>query len=299
MTQRTTLLAFSLASAVNLLAQPVIQSSDVGNATLQLGIVFGATNAFADGANVTWNLTSTPFQILGTSTLGPAAGTPYAAQFPTGTRSVRNTVVGLGTYYDYWRITSSGLEVLGAGIGSGQDNVYTDPEQLLAFPFSYQGSFSDYYEIPDVNSGDVIWTYSGYGTLVTSAGTFTNVIKVKDQWDERAIFWNRSPLYPILDIDMDGDGEVRVPSSVGMEESMAKLTIRCMPNPAADMLLVTGTEAGQRYTVLDGLGRTVVAEQLVSATAPLSVDLSGLPAAAYFLRVTSDQASATVPFMKL
>src|SRR5690606_7715069 len=64
----------------------------------------------------------------------------------------------------------------------------TDPAEKLRFPFTFNNTFSDTYTgsanlggtiIPRV--GTVTVTAEGYGTLVTPAGTYQNVLKIKTE----------------------------------------------------------------------------------------------------------------------
>jgi hypothetical protein len=286
MKRTATLLGISFTIGAAAVAQPVLQSSDVGNVSLQLGIVSGVSTSLADGANQTWNVTSTPFTLLGTAVFGPAAGTPHAAEYPTATRAITSTVPGFPVYYTYWRTSTTALELMGDGIGSGLDDVYTDPQQLLEFPFNYLGDFTDSYNVVDGNSGDVTWTYSGYGTLITSNGTFNNVVKVHNDFYDRVVFWNKTPLYPILDIDFEGDGQVMVPAGgIGMAENTDGLVLAAYPNPAANELFLSGREAGDSYQLTDAIGRTIGTATTIMAAGTTRIDLSNVAPGSYLLRV--------------
>ena len=287
MKKRSTLSTLLTLSTTFLIAQPVIQNSNVGNASVQVGIVVGATGTATNGANVTWNVSASQMQALGTAIHGPAAGTPFAGQYPTATRAVTTTIPGFGSYYTYWRTSTTGLELLADGVGTGQADDYSDPIKLLQFPGNYLSSFTDPWNIPGTNQSTADWSYVGYGTLVTSMGTFTNVVKMYDSDFERTIFWNTSPLYPILDLDFENDGTIWAPGvGIGIEELASAPAFNMFPSPANSVLnIVLESATNERLTIgiYDAQLRLVRSELMIGGRT--LVDVSALRSGMYFVKV--------------
>src|SRR5690606_34595252 len=77
-----------------------------------------------------------------------------------------------------------GFEFSGGGTTLG--HVYTNTQQMLQFPLSMGTTFTDSYSGPfdwggftGTRNGTVTYTVDGYGTLMTSYGTHTDVLRVR------------------------------------------------------------------------------------------------------------------------
>lgn len=129
-----------------------------------------------DGADHTWDLASTTLLPAGNMSVTPAQGSPYADHFPEANCVWALSSALLGTDYGYFTVDTTEVNTLVLHIPS-DPNIYSPPAQILQFPFSYGDVFTDYYS--DNNGPNTIQrTYSGSGTIILPAGTFTNVVKM-------------------------------------------------------------------------------------------------------------------------
>jgi hypothetical protein len=280
------------------IAQPTLQSSDLPSAAVTMNLYTvsspGTSNPAPNGANITWDFSSAQFTQLGTSTLGPASATPFAAQVPTANWSLSYNLMGLFQTYNYFRSTSSLFELLADGLPD-DPVIYSNAKQILQFPFSYQGMFTDTYQNDDGGGGTVQWVYGGYGTVISSLGTFTNVAKVTSSEGD-IVFWRVNPLHPLIIID----GEailVFAPGGVGMDEAAAGASIKAWPNPLQDELWVSGVEMGSRYMVVDALGRAV-AEGSFTESGTSNIGLSAVAPGNYHLRIWNAAGINVLPLVK-
>lgn len=131
------------------------------------------------GANQTWNL---PLSSTGTTTSTGVApsSSPYASSFPSATVAFNS-----GGTWSFAKGTTSAWQNAGVVNGSGTVLAYSDMEDLLHFPFTYNNSYTDPWSVTYVQNtytyyrwGTTTVTADGYGTLTTPDGTFANVTRV-------------------------------------------------------------------------------------------------------------------------
>lgn len=139
------------------------------------------------GENQVWNfaqLSPTGNSVEGTYVA--ASGTPYADSFPTATIASTSNVNG-NEAYSYFLASNTEFSTLGIG-SSAFTLTYSDPLKQFAFPCTYQTTFTDsFLGTANVNGGVITnagthkMTVDGYGTLITPAGGFTDVIRMKSE----------------------------------------------------------------------------------------------------------------------
>lgn len=140
-----------------------------------------------------------------------------------------------------------------------------DMKEILRFPFTYGDSYMDYYSglfflagIAKNQTGFVTVTADGYGTLITPAGTFHNVLRVKElneysnagagtpeHYNQTVYRWYhedfRAVLYSITTTVRNGTDTFRNAAWLGMEglaiaPKKISHTFRCYPNPTQEVL---------------------------------------------------------------
>jgi hypothetical protein len=187
------LLAFVIHNAS--IAQPTI---NIGDLTPSFGSAFtGADATYTDpgsaGVNQTWDLTGMSPEIVSTSTFLSPSGLPESNSFPGATHTAFVPVEDAGELYGYITVENNLFEDMGYySFGPEYDILfqYTNPRTVLVFPLSYNDSFSDTYQsemendtgsgiLLSVSTGSFDAHVDGYGTLITPAGTFTDVLRVR------------------------------------------------------------------------------------------------------------------------
>lgn len=174
---------------VSALAQPTLTAAGINpvigdHITNNTG---NYTNPGSAGANQTWNLSS-----IGTGTAQPCnivstSSTPNGSQFSSASLASSYTTTSSGTY-QYYKTSSSALQNDGISITSSSTTInfiYSNPEDFLHFPFTYNNTFTDPWACTFVNGGYTYYrngntsvTADGYGTLTTPAGTFSGVTRL-------------------------------------------------------------------------------------------------------------------------
>ena len=93
-----------------------------------------------------------------------------------------NVVMGLTCY----KTSSTVLSELANHVG--RQAIYSDPLDILRYPFTYLDSYTDTFEssVPGwfpINIGNVHVHADGYGTLIMANSTYTNVLRLVKSWD--------------------------------------------------------------------------------------------------------------------
>ncbi len=265
----------------------------IGTFTDRLYIITdtGTASIPTDGANQTWDLSSVTLQDIGTFTHGPAAATPYAATYPTANIAWHMDMGVLGSNYSYFATSATGMSLVATDVPDEPD-VYSDPMQVLSFPLSLNGTFSDPWTDAE-GSGTVSWVYGGHGTAITPVGTFANVVKLVNE-DDEVVLWRTSPLVPLV-LSMNGLLLAVGPPATGIVE-LGTEPLSIHPVPCMDRLTVEATAAAP-WRIIDMQGRTVLEdrfEQTGAATLPTET----LQPGSYVLHLAAPNAPRMARFVK-
>jgi hypothetical protein len=88
--------------------------------------------------------------------------------------------------------------------------------------------------------------------------------------------------YRLRQVDFDGKTDLSKIVVVNCKTTVDRM-LRVFPNPASDILQLSGAQPGLHYELIDARGRTVRKGRVLSGTTTIS--LSGLPEGSYFIRV--------------
>lgn len=305
-------------------AQPVLTASGSNPSTAD-----SFTNAVANyvspgssGANQTWDLSSMSATEMFTLTYADPATTPYGSDFPNANLAELSTPP-----YDqisYYNVSSSGFQFTGAVLG-GVVLSYSDPEDILRFPLTYDDSFVDSWEVQFVSAGNTFYrtglttaTVDGYGTLITPDTTFTNVLRVHYvQEYQDSTEMQGSPFLITYNCEMYLWFTEGIPhklarvhtlsSSTGHYESQGiylshfvtaikedteKLNWKVYPNPVTDKVtLELPGKAGQNveinlYNALGERVKTRIQAQNINGDNRMEMDVSALSEGLYVLKMT-------------
>ncbi len=137
-----------------------------------------------DGENVTWDFSNlSSLQNLPSESVAPSTQ-PDFNSFPQSTLAAKDIATENVSYYEvndealrFWGAISN--KIYGAKI------YYDDPQDWIQYPMAYGESFSDdfggiVYTTTEIDRGGTTTVEAdAYGTLITPAGTFSNVIRLK------------------------------------------------------------------------------------------------------------------------
>lgn len=311
------------------IAQPTITSNFNpinGTVGTQAAADTNGIKESAAGANQTYNFSNLSQVGQAVSyTYVLASTTPYASQYQGATLSYAAQSTQGSTGYTYIKTTNNSYELLGVATPDAQF-VYTNSQLVMSYPFTYNSTFTDYFEGTGENTqgieifrkGYTTSTADGYGTLTLPNGTFTNVLRVKtvqdykDSFDfmgdayEYKYFFTTYSYYsndyrlPLLNISYNeitepflGSTSVSksvafYPNSTTSVQENEKTNISVYPNPANDRFFVSNNNNAEITTVeiLDITGKSVL---LTPYTAGNGISTDELPAGIYMVRIWSGE----------
>ncbi len=247
----------------------------------------------SNGPNQTWNLAALPIQQAGTLSFVTATGTPYAATYPNANWVWHQDAGALANVYQYLHVSSTGIELVARNVPTTAV-AYSDPLKVVTFPMNYGDSYTDTY-VNTNGSNTLTWTYSGYGTLTTSMGTFPNLAKLTSTGGD-TVLWNLNPVYPVM-IKDGSSVTFYKQTNVGVDEQAGTL-VQAWPNPCSDELMLANAAPGSQWQMMDMQGRILRSGLLGSAGNLMQLDVRELASGNYLLVLRNGMARQQVRFAK-
>lgn len=174
---------FTLTLFFTAAAQPTIDLNDI-KYTVGQTLTYNRTYYEApgdSGANQTWDLSNMiTGQVSVLSTVAPSS-TPLGSSFPNA-----NIAVGTAAGYSYYNQTAGALQFYGINANT-LPIAYSNPEDFLRFPATYNDVYTDTWASTFVSGGTTFYRtgvtdvkVDGYGTLLLPNNvTHNNVIRVR------------------------------------------------------------------------------------------------------------------------
>lgn len=321
------MLCGGITAATTGIAQPTLTAtginpiiSDVLNTTNTNYVSPGAS-----GAGQTWDLSSMSPASTATQTGVTPSATPNGASFPNA-----NVAFNSAGAYGYYKTSSASWQFYGAVSGGGTVISYSNPEDLLRFPFSYSNTYTDTWATTFVSTytfyrtGSTTVTADGYGTLTTLVGTFNNVLRVhfvqnyQDSTDfgfgpyiityqNDQYMWflnaNHYPIASVLTMTIDGSPTTAgyyLNGVVGMEErSNDMISHTVFPNPASENLNINiNLISNQKveinlYNSIGSLVEKSISADGLQGDNLYKIDIQDLPQGIYFAEVILNGSSVS------
>ncbi len=286
-----------VAMTTTAIAQPVITSSITSVPLGTIDTAYGASPTVlpgAGGAGVTWDMSTVPTVYAAKLTVVAPSTTPYASTFSSATFCVQ--VDGTSTSYNYNRQTSIGVENLTltyAGVGTGTD-FSLNPRMSIPIPFSYTNERSDTFQSATSGPDTVRLIYDGYGTLKTPFNTYSNVIRIKEDYGTKYSYswYNVTPFVMVMNYSSSSNNYVIVKThfaTTGVANTPAVASAVIFPNPTnGNAILRTDATAYNNASVIitDILGKTV--KQLPVTSSETTILKDGLTTGLYFYSVQNN-----------
>ena len=282
-------------------------------------------NQGSAGASITWNFSSILDSVSSDTGYAVLPSTTIAGSgFTSSTYAVTNGTTGVAAYYfaNSSSLTQNGIYTATSGV------VYTDPMDVLRYPFTYGSTFTDTYAGTIVVGSTLVPTHGtttvtcdGYGTLKLPHGnTHPNVLRVhtaQQYIDSANIFgvgvndtfqvvtytWYEPGYHTAIMTIATGTSPAGNFKQVSYESKQIAAavpvvpgivsSVQVFPNPAHDVLNVQYTTVNTELvhiTLVDVLGRVVAAKN--SATQGMqniSFNTSSLPKGTYVVRITANE----------
>ncbi len=301
-----------LTSGFFAIAQPVVTSASFQDFSVRAHSVSDFTGITVGnaGANQTWNyssvITDPPFVYLKSI---PESAAPAHSQIPEANyfinvSSIFNNVIYQN--FSYIKITSSGYEPLGTINSAGDFEGYIDTP-LVPLPLSYTNSFVNSEQLTsDPILSVSTSTYDAYGSLYTPYGTFTNVVRIKEEDDISTSYsWYKfDPYTPLMSIDVSNatgliTDVVIWENSPGLATNQviaADSKISIFPNPANNILnlKLPNNTTIDKITITDLTGKIVKEQSQNTAV----INVENLANGIYILQATSGTNSFETKFIK-
>ncbi len=278
------------------------------------------------GTGQTWNF-STISGASTTSNVVSVSSTPNGSSFP----NANVALTGAGSTYSYQKTSATVLQNYGF-VGSGVVIAYSNPEDLLRYPFSFSNTFSDTWAAIFTNGGYTFYrngsstiTADGTGTLITPTATFTGVLRVhlvENYSDSVNIFgtptvttynndqylWYKDGIhYPLASCyslttgaGTTTGGSYYVSTSVGIEENLALAnSINLFPNPTSENIRLKyniESTTSVKISIINILGQEVYAEEISKLSAgeqTIDLNVSSFEKGTYFVKIQTNDSFAT------
>lgn len=245
----------------------------------------------ASGANVTWDFSGIGTSAGVTGTYAACSSSNNCSTFPGSNVVVQSS--GSATK-SYFIVDNTRYALNGTANASGTNIIFTNPEDMQRYPFTYNNTYTDNFAASYVSggatinrSGSITVTADGYGTLKLPNGTFNNVLRIKrletyaDSWGGTGMNYTvetyawyspvmRELLLTRIEASMNGSPvpvvmayTSQTPSAVTSMVIAAGSTL-LYPNPARDLVQVQ-FEATRQTTasimLMDITGRQVLETQ--------------------------------------
>lgn len=294
---RAPLLLSGLSASLIAVGQPILSYDNVGLPgsayDLYVMVTTGGSDFGIDGEAADWDFGTASVELAGTAIFALAQNTPHAADYPSANIALQ-VITDAGITYDYFEVSSVGINKLASGIGGLNEVVYSDASTLLQFPFSYGSAFVDDYTANGTPS-TLTRTCTGWGTLESVSGITDNVLKVTSSNGE--MDWYRSdPVEPLFHIGADNVKVVWERITIGLAEQRGLVPLTLVPNPATTGFRIPGLEGTASFRVIDALGRSVTAGR---ASGPQQViDVSALTPGVYRVLVHDERGTRAATLMK-
>ncbi len=282
-------------------AQPVLNASDI-NSISNNYIMYSSESTLipvsASGSNQVWDYSSLPLTFdVGRSeevvTSAPLSGNFPAANFFI--RSLQN-VQNADYIYEIYNLNSTKQETLGLTANNVQILSYSNPSTVFVFPFTYGATFTDTYSANGgVNTNTITKIYDAYGTLTTSFGTTTDVMRIKEvdgvyteyKWIALSPFRELMTAYLINDLlQYYGVNEI---TTLNTNTATLAADFKIYPNPTRDFIRIENTinRKGSFITIYDLLGNEIIKEPYHIKNK--EINLSNIAKGMYFVIITNSE----------
>ena len=313
--------------SATLIAQPTLTTANNPMPSLNYNYQTSSAVGFnigGSGANVTWDYSS--LTINGTPIEGKAIAASAASSgtaFPNATVAIMENN-GTETFL-FGDVNAQGF-VGASSVSGGQTALisFSDRQHLIEYPMTYTDNFTDAFSGTVGTSGSMLnrggnitVTADGYGTLMTPAGTFDNVLRLHsvinytDQiggqtivtyQEERYTWYDETAAFPLLTYTtLTANGATSIflnyldATAVNTKEVKVKTTdISLAPNPASDFAILNfdlEKNANVQATIFNLIGQEKIVlpiQQYPQGKNEINFNLSQLASGTYFVRMEID-----------
>lgn len=276
--------------SIDIIAQPVIlNGSNIPAAGLSVPVSMATPTSGVGnpGASQTWDFSSLSFTPIGTVAIITPSSSPIGSSFSSANHC--QSLVGQNSY-NFFSVLTNKMECLGYNISTpGSGNDYTpNPRTILKFPFNYLDTETDTWQKVGGSVSNVTLTYDGYGTLITPTATYTNVVRIKEDYGNSAVDYQWYTLNPLMGVMINDHNTNRlyfmgVTATSVFEQNHQVTTVNIYPNPASNKITVNSSTKINAIEIYNLLGENIYQSNVVSTKA--EIDLTNQAKGIYFLKI--------------
>ncbi len=285
-------------SGSTILAQPVIQDGSnrvAAGFTSPVGVSTAATTPGSAGPSQSWDYSALSFSQMGTMTVIDPTTSAYAASF--GAANFCFTIsAGGNTMYTYRNYSPAKMEELASSIpapGSGQD-YSPNPATRLIFPMSMGTTATDTWQKVGDSPNQVTVTYDAYGTFITPYNTYTDVVRVANDFGNNEVDYSWFITNPLrlLAVHKHSDNTIVLLDGANVMSQPELLSgISLAPNPATHTLFIDMPDGTNTCTLqLFSLSGARITKIAISGP-EVQLDRENIPAGAYFYTLSEGHAT--------
>ena len=264
------------------------------------------------GADVVWDFSQIITDQSASTTFLDVSEVANNQFYPQATLGVDD-----GSNQAFYSTSPTALSFWGAFTASGAEVIYTDPQDFLRFPFTYENNFTDSFSGTATTNttldrmGTTEVTCDGYGTLITPSRTYDEVVRVKTIMDygdfyggyelinyteERYEWYDATEKFPVLAINafnFGGNTGTVISYIEGTSTSTNTLSelesLSLSPNPATDFVNIQTSNLNASndlsIEIFNQMGQQVLGDIIdkKSFAVNTTLDVSNLGAGTYFL----------------
>ncbi len=297
--KKITLLSTLLLNVL-IFGQPVLNQSDIASLNIE-GSLFSAQvstgNLGNAGVDQIWNFSSLTLTLQGPATASSVPTAPFSANFPSANFYITSNSFGnTSVFFGYYLLSSNKFEVLGTSSDTVVQTSFTNPRTQFIFPFTFNLSFTDTYQISgatSINSRTSI--YDAYGTLTTAFGTFTDVIRIKTT-DGNNINYNWfqvNPYRELLSADTNSSSttinyRVQNNNVLATNPNSFKSNFSVFPNPTNGEFTIKNVDFSNNEffaNVYDIQGNQIIKNEKIDSNSKI-LNIEDHASGLYFIKIT-------------
>lgn len=241
-----------------------------------------------------------------------STATPFDSLFPNANYAEFDSALISSIGLTYYGIDSDSIVEWGSYEPDGKHEIFQNPDKHLIFPFSLGDSFTDNYAktnysdattVSSYQTGNRTVNYCGFGTLKLPQGTFSEVALIIEHRtnslgpDSYTYTW-----YEVrtgLKLLFRSENGTSITTAWYAEQPTGDISIdlkselHAFPNPARDLITITGTDSGLKCVkIFNNSGELMLEKVADSSSVKLSV--SDFSPGIYLIEIISKTGSIQV-----
>jgi len=326
-------LIISLVFSDIIIAQTVITANGINykiGETYTFEQMNDSVNPGDSGTNQIWDLSTISNTTTNNISIVDPATTSHGSNFPNANVAIKSLLGG----ENFFKTSSTTLQFYGLE-ANGVLLPYSNPEDIMRFPFTYNDSYTDTFELQFtsggydfIRTGTTSVTADAYGTLITPNGTYNNVLRVHKVQNFQDSAINTAPFvnnYTSEEYVWFKEGiNMHIASTFKLETSFSPPNYstvyltgnvgfntetetikfdRIYPNPAISNITVEvnfNNTKKANLKIYNSLGQEVISNKIthiIPGINKIELNIENLPSGIYFAQILQGDVASTKRFV--